>query len=152
MRWAYDNAPDKSPHAPLVQNKNGSPFSYTQLQAAVKSVAHAAGLNPDSFSSHSCRIGGATSLALMGCPAAVIKKIGRWKSACYQLYVKPSNNQLQQASRALGAAASTKAQWFGSMSLERACVVGWEDFSDTGAFPGHFDGGLACQWHFSGIH
>lgn len=47
-----------------------------------------AGLVPTEFALHSGRIGGATRLAAMGVPEAVIQKEGRWASDSYKTYVR----------------------------------------------------------------
>jgi hypothetical protein len=46
------------------------------------------GLPKQTFSGHSFRRGGAYTAAMRGIPDSVIKCHGRWKSECYQKYVK----------------------------------------------------------------
>ncbi len=53
------------------------------------------GLNAQHFAGHSLRRGGATSLALRGVSADVIRVLGRWRSLCYRLYLDMSNEILQ---------------------------------------------------------
>jgi hypothetical protein len=55
------------------------------------------GLNSDHFSGHSLRRGGATSLALRGVSADVIRVIGRWRSLCYRLYLEMSTDALRDS-------------------------------------------------------
>ena len=50
LKWAFDNAPDKHPGAPVFQNEDGTPFSYKSLNTAVKRLASMCGLDPALFS------------------------------------------------------------------------------------------------------
>eukprot|EP00808_Paulinella_micropora_P031199 g58411.t1 len=107
---AWDAATDKRPTAPLFQDSKGTALSYTWLQKVLRSLVRAVGLDPSLYSSHSLRIGGATSLAMACVSADEIKLIGRWSSVSYQLYVRLSNDSWQVASAsarmgALGSAA-----------------------------------------------
>lgn len=52
-------------------------------------------------SSHSLRIGAASTAAAMGCPKYVIQSLGRWVSDCYRTYIRISQNTIVKASRAL---------------------------------------------------
>ncbi|KAE8913471.1 hypothetical protein PF003_g3141 [Phytophthora fragariae] len=52
----------------------------------VKSAARAAGLDPARFSTHSVRIGGATSLLNSGADRLVLKVMGRWLSNAFEAY------------------------------------------------------------------
>ena len=54
------------------------------LKAAVKNCL---GLNPDAFSGHSLRRGGATALFLAGVSEHWIAIHGRWRSNAYKLYI-----------------------------------------------------------------
>ncbi|KAM3920353.1 uncharacterized protein RB166_014754 [Leptodactylus fuscus] len=47
------------------------------------------GIPPGDYSSHSFRIGAATEAACWGLPPTVIRRIGRWESERYRLYVRP---------------------------------------------------------------
>jgi hypothetical protein len=53
--------------------------------------------NAEHYSGHSLRKGGATSLALRGISADVIRILGRWKSLCYRLYLQMSMSAMQRA-------------------------------------------------------
>jgi hypothetical protein len=55
------------------------------------------GLNAQHFAGHSLRRGGATSLALRGVPADIIRVLGRWRSLCYRLYIDMSTEALRQS-------------------------------------------------------
>jgi len=47
-----------------------------------------AGISDKGFSSHSFRIGAATSLAMEGVPESRIMQLGRWKSNAYKGYIR----------------------------------------------------------------
>ena len=74
---------------------------------------------------HSFRIGGATSLALLGVPAHVIMVFGRWESLCYQLYTRTSESHLRGYMALMAAATSpdTNVPLFGGLSLDRASEI-----------------------------
>lgn len=131
----------------MFQNDDGSLFTYKQLHDGIQRLAVAAGLDPKSFRTHSCRIGGATTLAILGFPAHIIKQIGRWRSISYQLYTKASDAQLREVSRVMGREAGEGRNMFGELRVERACRVDWDDFSDVSLFPGSSSGSLACRWN-----
>ena len=147
LRWVWENAPDKSPWSPLFQNDDGSPFSYNQLNTAVKLLASTLQLDPESFSTHSTRIGGATTLAILGFPAHVIKDMGRWKSLAYQLYPKVSGTQYREVSQAFGQAAASTADWFGGLPASRACELVWDDFSNGDLFAARSGGSVGVQFN-----
>lgn len=96
-RWvqlALQHAPNKTPGGALFQDSAGAPLTYTALQTGLRALVKAAGLDTTRYSTHSLRIGGATSLALLGTPPYVIKHMGRWTSASYQLYTRIDDSTL----------------------------------------------------------
>ena len=52
-------------------------------------------------SSHSLRIGAATTAAAMGCPKWLIMSLGRWSSDCFRRYIRISNHTITNASHVL---------------------------------------------------
>ena len=56
------------------------PISYSTLQRWIKDLMVSVGENPDHFSTHSARIGGATALFAAGADETVIRTMGRWSS------------------------------------------------------------------------
>ena len=72
---------------------------------------------------HSLRIGGATSLAMLGVSPEVIRVIGRWKSLCYQLYVRVSTATLKATAHTLAKASRSRPGAFGPMTLSQAQAV-----------------------------
>jgi hypothetical protein len=125
--WALatmSNACDKSPSAPFFQTGSGAPLSYDALQKFIKHLAAAAGFNSSSFSTHSLRIGGATSLIECGFSREVVKQLGRWSSDAYMLYVRISYNVHQDTSAKLAKAAEDRsAPVFCGMSLQEYAGV-----------------------------
>ena len=111
-------------------------------------------LDPKRFKLHGLRIGGATTLAILGFPAHVIKTIGRWKSLSYQLYTRTSPDQIRSAFHAVGATSQYKARshWFGGLVGEQsyaACkwgVDGLETIAQITTPPG---GEKVVQWSCS---
>ncbi len=54
-----------------------------------------------STSSHSLRIGAASTAASVGCPKWLIQCMGRWNSDCFRNYIRVSSAMLEKTSRAL---------------------------------------------------
>ena len=54
------------------------------------------GFDPDKFSSHSLRIGGASALAAAGAPSWVIQLTGRWKSLAFLIYIRLASATFQR--------------------------------------------------------
>ena len=74
---------------PLFIHFDKTPLTTFQFSQVMKKCLSIMGIPPDEFSSHSFRIGAATSAAISGVPVSVIKEMGRWKSAAFQLYIRP---------------------------------------------------------------
>lgn len=87
--------------APVFCTKSGKPVSYSLFQQKLKATIKKLGYNPAKYSSHSFRIGAATTLALLGFPAAYIQAMGRWKSLAYQLYTRLDDLALRKASQTM---------------------------------------------------
>jgi site-specific recombinase XerD len=123
LRAQFDSAPNKSPTAPLFQKRGGLALSYRDLTAAIKTLTAKLGLTGN-YSGHSLRVGGATSLALMGFQDHEIQTLGRWRSLSYQLYVRSGPELANRASQAyarLRVASGTG--YYGGMSINQACSV-----------------------------
>jgi integrase len=67
--------------------------------ASLKIAIAKLGFNEAQFSGHSFRRGGTTSLAAAGVPDHLIKHMGRWRSATYQVYVDPGRAAFALASQ-----------------------------------------------------
>lgn len=73
---------------PLLVHFDGVPLSRYQFVAVFRKCLRALGLNEKEFSSHSFRIGAATEAARNGMDAEAVKRIGRWESRRFQIYVR----------------------------------------------------------------
>ena len=80
------------PTQPLFIYKNGRHLTRQLLVLETKKYITQIGLDPNNYSGHSYRIGGATSAALHGLKDWEIQKLGRWKSNTYLKYIQPSTN------------------------------------------------------------
>ena len=79
---------------PLFQFADGKPLTRERFVERVREALRLAGVDHNSYSGHSFRAGAATTAAKNGVGGATIKKLGRWKSSAYQLYVKPPRSEL----------------------------------------------------------
>ena len=52
-------------------------------------------------SSHSLRIGAASTAAAMGCPKWLIQAMGRWTSDCFRRYIRINDTTIRRTSRIL---------------------------------------------------
>ena len=59
----------------------------TKFNVFLKDIIARIGLDPKRYSSHSFRAGAATTAAEAGLPDWLIKSLGRWSSAAYQIYI-----------------------------------------------------------------
>jgi hypothetical protein len=85
---------------PLFICNNGSPLKPTVVNSWLRSILHSAGL-AGNYSSHSFRIGAATSAAVSGMPDHLIKTLGRWSSDAYLRYIRTPPEVLLQSARHL---------------------------------------------------
>jgi hypothetical protein len=83
---------------PLFLCVTGAPLSPSMVNAWFRFILKAAGV-PGNYSSHSFRIGAATSAALAGVPDHVIKILGRWSSDCYLRYIRTPPHIILQTAR-----------------------------------------------------
>ena len=59
----------------------------------MKAICRAAGFTNQHLTPHSLRAGVAMDAAAHQLPEPVIKRLGRWKSEAYKVYVRPSDAQ-----------------------------------------------------------
>ncbi|XP_040283796.1 uncharacterized protein LOC120997666 isoform X1 [Bufo bufo] len=71
-------------------HEDGSVLTIYQFNAILKKCLVLLNLSKENYSSHSFRIGAATVAASLGLNEAVIKKIGRWESDRFKLYIRPN--------------------------------------------------------------
>ena len=86
MAIYLQNTPSTDPRSPLFIRMGGAPFTRAFLIQEVQRLALANGVGGN-FTGHSFRRGAATWASRQGLAADHIQKLGRWKSAAYQLYI-----------------------------------------------------------------
>ena len=104
-------------HAVLCQNKSGpdSPafsygpgkfITYSKFTLKLKELLKKAGYNPDLFSGHSFRRGGATFLHACGGTALMVQSSGDWSSQCFTRYLYLSESERLKAQSLISRAIS----------------------------------------------
>ena len=78
----YGTRPDQ----PALSTGQGTGISSQEMSKLLKHAATLSGLDPSGFSTHSIRIGGATTLLNAGADRLVIKLLGRWLSNAFEDY------------------------------------------------------------------
>ena len=73
---------------PLFQYWDGRPLTRARLDADLKKALERAGVDATGISTHSFRIGAATTAAQRGVQDSAIKDLGRWKSGAYLRYIR----------------------------------------------------------------
>lgn len=73
----------------LLIHNDGSKLTRYQFQAVLKKSVKFLGWNCKGFTSHSFRIGAATTAAMNGVSKEVLMKMGRWKSDAVKSYIRP---------------------------------------------------------------
>lgn len=74
---------------PIFIHFGGDPLTRYQFNSMLKKGMKSMGLSASGFSSHSFRIGAATSAAMGGCPIEEIQVMGRWRSSAVNSYIRP---------------------------------------------------------------
>ena len=76
------------PTQPILQLQGGSKLSRSKLNSLIRDLASRCGIPPERYSTHSFRIGAASTAAAAGIPEWKIQALGRWTSGCYMRYVR----------------------------------------------------------------
>ncbi len=84
-------------HGPLFVFSDGRFLSRYDVNKILKETTH----EQVSISSHSLRIGAASTAAAMGCPKWLIQCMGRWNSDCFKNYIRVPAGMIEKTSRAL---------------------------------------------------
>ncbi|XP_075129430.1 uncharacterized protein LOC142202939 [Leptodactylus fuscus] len=74
---------------PLLIHADGSYLSRFQFVSVFRLCLQSLGLTGSDYSGHSFRIGAATEAARRGLGEDIVRRIGRWESRRFQLYVRP---------------------------------------------------------------
>ena len=83
---------------PLVPLGKWSSTNSSLVTDRLQAILLSAGL-PGDFSSHSFRIGAATSAARAGVPDHLIQVLGRWKSDAYKQYIRTPPDLITRAAK-----------------------------------------------------
>lgn len=78
---------DVTPSTSLCQAGRFHPLSRAAVTNILRQLLKRAGIDHSHYSSHSFRIGAATTAAAAGLPAWLIKNLGRWTSNAYLTYI-----------------------------------------------------------------
>ncbi|RXN18931.1 proline and serine-rich 1-like protein [Labeo rohita] len=95
------NSQAKSPHEPLFLDEAKKPVTRFWFQKHLKSVLQSSGIPAEKFSSHSFRIGAATSAAQKGLSKQQIQTLGRWSSEAFQSYIRTNQSHIKEAHQTL---------------------------------------------------
>ena len=88
---------EASPNEPAFSFAPGKFISYSKFSSRLKTLLRKAGYNPDLYSGHSFRRGGATFLYGCGGTALQVQSAGDWSSLCYTRYLYLSEGERLQA-------------------------------------------------------
>ena len=80
---------------PLFNGGRFAPLSRVHVTSVVRQLLQGTGVIQSYYSSHSFRIGAATTAVATGLPATLIKILGRWKSNTYETYIQFPPSSLQ---------------------------------------------------------
>lgn len=75
------------PNSPLFSYSDSRFITYSSFTQRLKDLLRKSGLNPDLFSGHSFRRGGATFLHSCGGTALMVQSSGDWSSQCFTRYL-----------------------------------------------------------------
>ena len=92
------NAPRDTP---VFVFQSGTYLTRFNLTAVLRRLLANAGHDPTVYSSHSFRIGAATTAATVGTLAWLIQTLGRWSSDCYKVYIQCPKNTIFDALRSM---------------------------------------------------
>ena len=101
MYHYFNLVPPGNQSGPLFSGGRFSPLSRAHVTSVMRQLLQATGVTPFHYSSHSFRIGAATTLAAAGLPATLIKAMGQWKSHAYESYVQFPPSSLDAVSSIL---------------------------------------------------
>ncbi|XP_020915484.1 uncharacterized protein LOC110252970 [Exaiptasia diaphana] len=97
--------------SPLFSLSTGSPMSRADLKGFISTSLRLLNISQDHYSTHSFRIGGATSAAVAGLNDYEIKLLGRWSSDCYKRYIRSPISTFLQISQRISKTENTPYQY-----------------------------------------
>ena len=99
-RWSRLARPEAG--LPLFRRKDGTPLTGGKLNTWLKSrLCNYVSAENGKFTSHSFRIGLASSMAARGLGEAEIKEAGRWSSKAYEVYLRLPQAKRERAAEAI---------------------------------------------------
>ena len=72
---------------PLFVYEDGCPLTRSRFQSRLQELLALVGVSGD-YTTHSLRIGAATTAAAVGVPDRLIKTMGSWSSDAYRVYIR----------------------------------------------------------------
>ena len=84
----HHKRPDYTRSDPLFRLSSGLPLARGDLLSFLSPLLRLVGLDPQHYSGHSFRIGGATSASMAGLNDFEIQLLDRWTSDCYKRYIR----------------------------------------------------------------
>ena len=81
--------------------QDGSHLTRQRFASLITNTLQLAGIDDKRYTTHSFRIGAATSAKDAGISDVHVKMLGRWKSNAYQLYVRTPSDKLAGLSKQL---------------------------------------------------
>ena len=93
-------------HEPLFTLKNGEPLTRTVVNSNLRELLNQLGYLDKEHAPHSFWIGAATTAAAANLPPWLIKTLGRWRSDCYELYIKTPRSIIDSVPKKLASVLS----------------------------------------------
>ncbi|XP_056103256.1 uncharacterized protein LOC130082429 [Rhinichthys klamathensis goyatoka] len=97
----FRNSQTKSPSDPLFTDEFNRPVTRFWFQKHLKSILLQANIPANNFSSHSFRIGAATTAAQKALSQQQIQELGRWSSEAFKSYIRSNHLHTKEAQRSL---------------------------------------------------
>ncbi|XP_058628355.1 uncharacterized protein LOC131538499, partial [Onychostoma macrolepis] len=97
----YRSPQAKLPSDPLFVDDSDRPATRFWFQKHLKSVLLLSGIPAGHYSSHSFRIGAATTAAQKGLSQPQIQALGRWTSEAFKTYIRSDRFHIREAQRTL---------------------------------------------------
>ncbi len=91
----------KLPSDPLFTDDSNRPVTRFWFQKHLKAVLHLSDTPAGNFSSHSFRIGAATTAAHKGLSQQQIQELGRWSSEAFKSYIRSDRSHIKEAHQTL---------------------------------------------------
>ena len=92
---------------PLFILKNGEPLTRTVVNSNLRELLNQLGYPDKEYAPHSFRIGAATTAAAANLPPWLIKTLGRWRSDCYELYIRTPHSIIESVPKKLASVFKT---------------------------------------------